>query len=138
MHIHWEIDSEVSLHSSLNELELVLLFFWEVAKCQSYSVFWKKKKKSISICPAIAAPLCINICTVVGMHVKLSLPNDHFNQWLTRLVSLALLPNGMKQPSVGDTHPSIMETCIHKLLQIKPNTDLSTGLLFCILPHNTI
>lgn len=45
MHIHWEVDSEVSLPSSLNELEAILLFFWEVAKCQSYSVFWKKKKK---------------------------------------------------------------------------------------------
>lgn len=40
MHVYWEISSEVSsLPDSLNELEPILLFLWEVAKCQSHSVF---------------------------------------------------------------------------------------------------
>ena len=58
--VYWEIRSEVSsLPDSLNEPEPILLFLCEVA-----SVL----KKSVSICPPIAAPLCINIRTFLGTH----------------------------------------------------------------------
>lgn len=38
--VYWEIHSKVfPLLDSLNELEPILFFLWEVAKCQSHLVF---------------------------------------------------------------------------------------------------
>lgn len=61
-------------------------------------------RKSVSICPAIAVPLCINICTVIGIHVNLGLPYDHFNQQVSLTSSLS---QWRRTASVEDTCPKI-------------------------------
>lgn len=97
-------------------------------------------KKSVSICPVIAAPLCINICAFLGTHTWIWV--SHMTTLTSRLLSRAMNSQRSRKASTWGVCP---KTCYRlrywkPAFSVAPNQTklkhgLNTDLLYCILPH---